>query len=88
MWRRAEVASVESLERAAVMPLSGDLSHPPLVLERQAAAVWHVLRTEPRAEADIVADVAQLYGVDSALIAEDVRAFLAELAQQGLALVE
>ena len=88
MWRRGDVASVDSVTRAAIMPLTGDLSRPPFVLEHQAAAVWHVLSPVAAQEAEIIAAVAQLYRLDPQDIAADVSVFLTELAGLGLALAE
>lgn len=88
MWRRGDVASIESPGRAAVLPLSGDLSTPPFVLEQQAAAVWQALSHEPQPESQLVTVVAECYGIHPSLIAVDVAEFLAQLRQMGLALAE
>lgn len=82
-WARVrDLAVVESPSRAAILDLRA-LANPPIILEGTAAAIWWLVDGTRRTE-EIVTEVASAYDITAAEVAEQVAAFLEELADQHL----
>ena len=83
VWRHADTtAYVDSAERVVVV----DLDHPelpPYVFEGTAAQIWAALDGD-RSEAEVVADLAEVYEVPADGVAGDVRRFIDRLGDLGL----
>jgi hypothetical protein len=83
VWRHAaRAAYVESDERVVVLDLDR-LDRQPVVFEGSAAQIWACLDGD-RTEVEVVADLAEAFGVPVEQIAPDIRAFIDQLAGLGL----
>src|SRR4051794_21080474 len=83
VWRRVDHAAyVDSGERVVVLDLD-HLDLPPYVFEGSAAAVWACFDGD-RTEAEIVSELAEVYQVEPAVVAVDVRQFVDRLRTLGL----
>ncbi|WP_432477642.1 PqqD family protein [Nocardioides sp. GXQ0305] len=87
-WRRSpDATSVDSGDQVVVLDLSS--SDPrPQVLEGVAAVIWRLLE-EPRSEESVVSALLDTYAdAEAEQVRQDVPAFLAQLADAGLATTE
>ena len=84
-WQvRGDVAWTGSGDRFVAMALATPEKQP-LVLEGPAALIWQTLSEGPLAETDVVAQVAELAGIEPEVITDDVAAFLRQLEDAKLA---
>ncbi|MBX3089095.1 MAG: PqqD family protein [Cryobacterium sp.] len=84
LWRRgADVASVDSGARTAVLNLGNDRDSTPRILEGTAASIWRLIDGAHDTDG-LVRELANSYGVNSKQIKPDVEAFLESLASEGL----
>lgn len=82
--RKAEIAYVESESEQRVTVLDLDRpAEPPLVLTGSCAVIWTAVDGE-RGVDEIVALVAEEYGVGADVVGRDVRAFLEDLVARGV----
>jgi phage shock protein PspC (stress-responsive transcriptional regulator) len=84
VFRRApDVAWVDRGDRVIALRLA-DLSLEPLALEHSAADVWRTVADDGTELTGVVAEVAELYGVEPTVVRADVSAFLAQAVDAGI----
>jgi hypothetical protein len=83
VWAQSgSLAQVPSEGRVAMIDLDRP-ADPPMVLEGTAAAIWAAIDGE-RTLAEVVAAVAEAYGLPAEQVRGDVETFVADLAERGL----